>query len=189
MGLAMTVIAAGVVLWPAIGKALPKARLEADRGLATLPRDLQIPSSRPPSTPASLPPGTSAPSPPTLAADWTAPSTSDCQWGTATLALDRTLDLQAVGSYPQSASWYQKTAGWWQKAGIDLAGLCGTAQLTTESACEADLAHFAEARQIHLAAVVTDTTSADRLWDQFWADNYQRLERIWLGARCGSRRG
>lgn len=178
----------GVALWPAISEAVPQARREVAHDLATLRHDLQLPSSpsQLPSAAAPWPSATSAPSQSSPQVGWIVPSAAACEWGTATLALDRTLDLQAVGSYRQSASWYQKTAGWWQQARIDLTGLCGAAPVPTATVCDSDLAHFAEAYQIHSAAVLTDTELAERLWDQTWASNYQRLERIWLGARCGA---
>ena len=175
--------AALVAFAPAITRAIPQVREAVSREAAALQKELSQATAPQhlPSTPAPLPGG------------FTPPSASDCQWAEGILLEDRTLDLQAVSTYPQVAPWYQQTAGWWGSAYTDLQGLCGAGGPPSSQACAADLAHFQQAYSTHQSAAgsagstgVPDNTQADQAWNATWMANYQRLESIWAATGCGS---
>lgn len=142
------------------------------------------------------PPTTPTVAPIPSSASWITPTADACEWGQATLAQDRTLDLQGASEYPQWASWYAKTAAWWQRAETDLQGLCGTAPEPTEAACQSDLGHFEEAYVSHEDAGqnadqtgVPDNTPQTQAWNQQWMSNYVRLENIFESTGCAQPEG
>jgi hypothetical protein len=110
-------------------------------------------------------PGVSVPSPPS--GPWSA---ADCQWATATLTEDQTLDQGTATS--EGSSFYQTWANrWGSELYYVVTPVCTTTTKPTYNAVVDFIVWNGCAQATHLG----DGNTNDAAWNALWAGNYARL--------------